>query len=247
MGCTLAQTGEYNWTIHVRRLCGLISNYFDQLLVISRTKGKHVPLVFCHHSTRCCISMTHSFSPKIGCHGNIPQHLWTPSNTIPTAHLSPQPKQHLDRFSRFCTADCRVSLWHTWIKTKNDPYSGKLQTTSSCCHNLTKCLPLWAWLSKVKWLSLEYTYQHHLHTAVVIIVQCHTTWHYSTVRRGLGGSPFTHTFHCYRQCNRPPSRATVPTSVSKFSETTSTGSACDCPHNKYLLLLLYQVQCPTRH
>ena len=136
-----------------------------------------------------------------------------PSNMIPTAHLSPQPKQHLDRFSRFCTADCRVSLWHTCIKTKNDLYSGKLQTTSLCCHNLTNCLPLWAWLSKVKWLSLEYTYQLHLHTDVVIIVQCHTTWHYSTVRRGLGGSPFTHTFLWLRQCNRPPSRATVPTTV----------------------------------
>jgi len=31
--------------------------------------------------------------PKIGCHGNVPQHRWTPSNTIPWAHLSPQPKR----------------------------------------------------------------------------------------------------------------------------------------------------------
>jgi len=30
---------------------------------------------------------------------------------IPWAHLSPQPKQHLDRFSRFCTDDLRVSLY----------------------------------------------------------------------------------------------------------------------------------------
>ena len=36
-----------------------------------------------------------------------------PSNTIPTAHPSPQPKQHLDRFSRFCTDDCRMSLYFT--------------------------------------------------------------------------------------------------------------------------------------
>ena len=55
-----------------------------------------------------------NFSPKIGCHGNLPQHRWTPIwHTIPTAHPSPQPKQHLDRFSRFCTDDRRVSLYFT--------------------------------------------------------------------------------------------------------------------------------------
>jgi len=37
----------------------------------------------------------------------------TSSNTIPWAHLSPQPKQHLNRFSRFCTDDCSVSLYFT--------------------------------------------------------------------------------------------------------------------------------------
>jgi len=34
-----------------------------------------------------------------------------PSNMIPWAHRSPQPKRHLDRFSRFCTAHRRVSLY----------------------------------------------------------------------------------------------------------------------------------------
>jgi len=29
------------------------------------------------------------------------------------AHLNPQPKRHLDRFSRFCTGDCLVSLYFT--------------------------------------------------------------------------------------------------------------------------------------
>jgi len=29
---------------------------------------------------------------------------------IPTAHPSPQPERHLDRFGRFCTDDRRVSL-----------------------------------------------------------------------------------------------------------------------------------------
>jgi len=30
-GCTLAQHGEYDWTVHVRQRCGLMSNYFDHL------------------------------------------------------------------------------------------------------------------------------------------------------------------------------------------------------------------------
>jgi len=30
--------------------------------------------------------------------------IWTPSNTVPFAHLSPHPKRHLDRFSCFCRA-----------------------------------------------------------------------------------------------------------------------------------------------
>jgi len=33
---------------------------------------------------------------------------------IPWAHASPQPKVNLDRFSRFCTDDCRVSLYFQW-------------------------------------------------------------------------------------------------------------------------------------
>jgi len=41
------------------------------------------------------------FPPKIApSHGGI----WTPSNTVPWAHPSPQPKRHLDRLSRFCRA-----------------------------------------------------------------------------------------------------------------------------------------------
>jgi len=32
-GCTLAQPGEYVWTVHVLQLCCLMSNYFDHLLV----------------------------------------------------------------------------------------------------------------------------------------------------------------------------------------------------------------------
>jgi len=31
MGCTLSPPEEYGWTVHLRRRCGLMSNYFDHL------------------------------------------------------------------------------------------------------------------------------------------------------------------------------------------------------------------------
>jgi len=34
MRCTLAPPGEYDWTVHVRWRCGLMSNYFDHLLLL---------------------------------------------------------------------------------------------------------------------------------------------------------------------------------------------------------------------
>ena len=70
-----------------------------------------------HSITNCLVAIIHTkpvksnFSPKIGCHGNIPQHLWTPSNTMPMAHPIQQPKWHLDRFTCFCTDDHRESLY----------------------------------------------------------------------------------------------------------------------------------------
>jgi len=33
-GCTLAQPGEYDWTVHVRWRCAFLSNYFDHLLCL---------------------------------------------------------------------------------------------------------------------------------------------------------------------------------------------------------------------
>jgi len=32
MGCTLVPPGKYDWTVHERRQCGLMSNYYDHLL-----------------------------------------------------------------------------------------------------------------------------------------------------------------------------------------------------------------------
>jgi len=35
MGCTLAPPGKYHWTVHLRRRCGPLSNYFyDHLLIL---------------------------------------------------------------------------------------------------------------------------------------------------------------------------------------------------------------------
>jgi len=34
MGCTLASPGKYNWTVRVHWRCGLMSNYFDHLLLL---------------------------------------------------------------------------------------------------------------------------------------------------------------------------------------------------------------------
>ena len=40
--------------------------------------------------------------------------IWTPVKyVVPLAHLSPQPKQNVDRLSHFCTAHCRMSLYFT--------------------------------------------------------------------------------------------------------------------------------------
>jgi len=64
---------------------------------------------------------------KIGCHG---RYRWTPIlHIIPCAHLSPKPKQHLDRFSYFCTDDRRASLYNTRaLPLKIAPSNGGIWT-----------------------------------------------------------------------------------------------------------------------
>jgi len=42
MGCTLAQPGEYDCTVHMWRRCGLMSNYFDHLFY-----GRYCSLASC--------------------------------------------------------------------------------------------------------------------------------------------------------------------------------------------------------
>jgi len=47
------------------------------------------------------VSILHNRPPLPPYNYPFPWGIWTPSNTIPWAHLSPQPKQNLDRFSCF--------------------------------------------------------------------------------------------------------------------------------------------------
>jgi len=87
--------------------------------VIARQKAKRGCLVTIVRTK----PVNSNFSPKIGCHGNVPQHLWTPIQyMIPTAHPSPQPKRHPYRFSRLCTNNRRVSLYFTMGR----PFSPKI-------------------------------------------------------------------------------------------------------------------------
>jgi len=73
---------------------------------ITQTASGQVQL-FLHISWQCRYTLQWTVpSPSHG--GSGP-----PTNTIPGAHPSSKPKQHFDRFSRFCTDDCRVSLYCT--------------------------------------------------------------------------------------------------------------------------------------
>jgi len=47
----------------------------------------------------------------------LPWGIWTPiQHMIPWTHANQTPKGHVDRFSRFCTADCRVSLYCAMVR-----------------------------------------------------------------------------------------------------------------------------------
>jgi len=73
----------------------------------------HTTKVIAHQTSNAKASYSKS-CPKIGCHGNVSQHLSSPiQHMIPTAHPSPQPKRHQYRFRRLCTDDHRVSLYFT--------------------------------------------------------------------------------------------------------------------------------------
>jgi len=54
-----------------------------------------------------------NFRTKIGCHGNIPQHLWIPSNTWYLWPIRATIQTTSRSFNRFCTDDHRVSLYFT--------------------------------------------------------------------------------------------------------------------------------------
>jgi len=88
---TLVQPGKYDSTQVANRSVQPFSHRSRQSVTIFFTTG--CPFTF-------------KITPPHG--GSGPS-----SNAIPWAHPSPQPKWHLDRFSRFCTNVRRVSVYFT--------------------------------------------------------------------------------------------------------------------------------------
>jgi len=61
MGCTLAPPEEYDWTAHVWRRCGLMSNYFDHLLLPSLSSpSSYYHVRICHTRSWCLSSQPYS-------------------------------------------------------------------------------------------------------------------------------------------------------------------------------------------
>jgi len=58
MGCTMAPPEEYDWTVHLRRRCGLMSNYFDHLLLLFTTFVQLL-LEWCVVFTLCLKNVPH--------------------------------------------------------------------------------------------------------------------------------------------------------------------------------------------
>ena len=100
LGCIAAARGKFN---HIRYAAPM---------------GPHLVYLICIGSIACC--------PLLSCYEYIGRfHLKIASsclgirnscNTVPRAHPSPQPEQHHDRFSRFCTASQSWQTdWHTTL------------------------------------------------------------------------------------------------------------------------------------
>ena len=70
----------------------------------------HKTKVIAHQTPKRVIA---NYVPKLVAMATSLSTYGPPSNTIPTAHPSPQPKRHHYRFSRLCTDDRRVSLYFT--------------------------------------------------------------------------------------------------------------------------------------
>jgi len=61
MGCTLAPPGEYNRTVRVWRRCGLVSNYFDLVIIRPHRSTTYVDAAYCYRpSSVVCRSVCRS-------------------------------------------------------------------------------------------------------------------------------------------------------------------------------------------
>ena len=50
MRCTVTSPGKYDWGVHVRRRCSLMSNYFDHLLLLFQSLSAFVFCTVCLHN-----------------------------------------------------------------------------------------------------------------------------------------------------------------------------------------------------
>jgi len=98
---TFALPGEYDWT------CASFSPPKSTTQTANRLVQPFL------QSSQQTVAILYNGLPFFTLELPLPWWIWTPSTTIPWAHLSPQPKQHLNRFSLFRTDDCRVSLYFT--------------------------------------------------------------------------------------------------------------------------------------
>jgi len=62
---------------------------------------------------------------------------------LPLAHLSPNPKRHLDRFSRFCTAHSRVAILYKLQRAAPFPLNIPIPTEDLDPHLIRYIIP-WA-------------------------------------------------------------------------------------------------------
>ena len=94
----LAPPGKYDWT------CASFGPLESTTQMANRSVQPFL------HILRQEVPILYNMRP---CPPELPLPLtsWPPSNTIPWAHASLQSKRYLDRFSRFCADDRRVSLY----------------------------------------------------------------------------------------------------------------------------------------
>jgi len=111
-GCTLASPGEYQWTVHVRQQCGLLSNYFAHLSLLLHTAKLHS----CRLHDWSALTAAHT-----QCYQVLVPRLWKEFQRQQELHLTAYSSSH---------------QWKTLWLTADDAHLNT--TTSSTCSSLTR-------------------------------------------------------------------------------------------------------------